>query len=98
MPLIVLLRLVILLHMPWVYFLLYASVLAYGALLMLSWSIYPLESLSAHCFTRLLLPILAAEERGQGIDVPWHIASGSSHTPICARRLRRVCSARTSGL
>ena len=39
-PLIVLLRLVILLHMPWVYFLLYAFVLAYGALLMLSWSVY----------------------------------------------------------
>jgi len=39
-PFIVLLRLVILLHMPWVYFLLYAFVLAYGALLMLSWSIY----------------------------------------------------------
>jgi hypothetical protein len=31
---------VILLHMPWVYFLLYAFVLAYGALLMLSWSVY----------------------------------------------------------
>src|SRR5919108_5564910 len=30
-PLIVLLRLVMLLHMPWVYFLLYAFVLAYGA-------------------------------------------------------------------
>ena len=40
LPLIVLLRLVILLHMPWVYFLLYAFVLAYGALLMLSWSVY----------------------------------------------------------
>src|SRR5215510_8063643 len=39
-PLIVLLRLVILLHLPWVYFLLYAFVLAYGALLMLSWSVY----------------------------------------------------------
>ena len=39
-PLIILLRLVILLHMPWVYFLLYAFVLAYGALLMLSWSVY----------------------------------------------------------
>ena len=39
-PLIVLLRLVILLHIPWVYFLLYAFVLAYGALLMLSWSVY----------------------------------------------------------
>src|SRR5882672_6794519 len=33
-------RLMILLHMPWVYFLLYAFVLAYGALLMLSWSVY----------------------------------------------------------
>jgi HEAT repeat protein len=40
MPLIVLLRLVILLQLPWVYFLLYAFVLAYGALLMLSWSVY----------------------------------------------------------
>ena len=39
-PFIVMLRLVILLHLPWVYFLLYAFVLAYGALLMLSWSIY----------------------------------------------------------
>src|SRR5262249_34404609 len=39
-PCIVLLRLVLLLHMPWVYFLLYAFVLAYGALLMLSWSVY----------------------------------------------------------
>jgi CRP/FNR family cyclic AMP-dependent transcriptional regulator len=39
-PLIVLLRLAILLHMPWVYFGLYAFVLAYGALLMLSWSVY----------------------------------------------------------
>jgi CRP-like cAMP-binding protein/HEAT repeat protein len=39
-PLIVLLRLVMLLHIPWVYFLLYAFVLAYGALLMLSWSVY----------------------------------------------------------
>jgi CRP/FNR family cyclic AMP-dependent transcriptional regulator len=39
-PLIVLLRLLILLHMSWVYFLLYAFVLAYGALLMLSWSVY----------------------------------------------------------
>src|SRR5499426_111071 len=39
-PLIVLLRLMILLHLPWVYFLLYAFVLAYGALLMLSWSVY----------------------------------------------------------
>ena len=39
-PLIVLLRLVMLLHIPWVYFLLYTFVLAYGALLMLSWSVY----------------------------------------------------------
>jgi ATP/ADP translocase len=39
-PLIVLFRLVILLHLPWVYFLLYAFVLAYGALIMLSWSVY----------------------------------------------------------
>src|SRR5438132_717809 len=39
-PCIVLLRLVLLHHMPWVYFLLYAFVLAYGALLMLSWSVY----------------------------------------------------------
>src|SRR5215475_3187974 len=39
-PFIVLLRLVILLHIAWVYFLLYAFVLAYGALLMLSWSVY----------------------------------------------------------
>src|SRR5215510_2321494 len=39
-PLIVLLRLVILLDMPWVYFLLYTFVLAYAALLMLSWSVY----------------------------------------------------------
>jgi ATP/ADP translocase len=39
-PLIVLLRLLLLLHMPWVYFLLYAFVLANGALLMLSWSVY----------------------------------------------------------
>src|SRR5215510_817826 len=39
-PLIVLLRLVILLQLPWVYFFLYAFVLAYGALLMLSWSVY----------------------------------------------------------
>ena len=39
-PLIILLRLAILLHMPWVYFCLYAFVLAYGALLMLSWSVY----------------------------------------------------------
>ena len=39
-PLIVLLRLVILLQVSWVYFFLYAFVLAYGALLMLSWSVY----------------------------------------------------------
>src|SRR5215475_13651167 len=39
-PCIIVLRLVILLNMPWVYFLLYAFVLAYGALLMLSWSVY----------------------------------------------------------
>ena len=39
-PLIILLRLAILLHVPWVYFLLYAFVLAYAALLMLSWSVY----------------------------------------------------------
>jgi HEAT repeat protein len=40
LPCIILLRLAILLHIPWVYFLLYAFVLAYGALLMLSWSVY----------------------------------------------------------
>jgi len=40
MPFIVLFRLVLLLRMPWVYFLLYTLVLAYGALLMLSWSVY----------------------------------------------------------
>jgi CRP-like cAMP-binding protein/HEAT repeat protein len=39
-PLIVLLRLAVLLDMPWVYFLLYTFVLAYGALLMLSWNVY----------------------------------------------------------
>ena len=39
-PLIVLLRLVILLGVSWVYFFLYAFVLAYGVLLMLSWSVY----------------------------------------------------------
>ena len=39
-PLIVLLRLVILLRVSWVYFFLYAFVLAYGVLLMLSWSVY----------------------------------------------------------
>lgn len=39
-PLIVLLRLVIPLDVPWVYFLLYTFVLAYGAILMLSWNVY----------------------------------------------------------
>src|SRR5262245_247262 len=39
-PLIVLLRLLILLGMSWVYFFLYAFVLAYGVLLMLGWSVY----------------------------------------------------------
>ena len=39
-PFIVLLRLVILLQVSWVYFFLYAFVLAYGVLLMLSWSVY----------------------------------------------------------
>lgn len=39
-PLIVILRLVILLDVLWVYFLLYTFVLAYGALLLLSWNVY----------------------------------------------------------
>jgi CRP-like cAMP-binding protein/HEAT repeat protein len=40
MPLIVLLRLVLLLKLPGLYFLLYTIVLAYAAVLMLGWSIY----------------------------------------------------------
>lgn len=40
LPLIGLLRLLMLLDMAWVYFLLYTLVLAYAALLMLSWSLY----------------------------------------------------------
>ena len=57
-----------------------------------------LESLSAHRFARFLLPILAADAGGTGLGVPWHTASGSSRTPICARRSKHVCYAPTSGL